>query len=87
MSKHTPGPWFVSGTAEDNVLAVITDGKHGPDALFPIKCEWSESYLIAAAPDLLEALEKVAKALERYDSGHPLIADANAAIAKAKGEV
>ena len=79
MSKHTPGPWkieegcFVS--AEGFVIARII----GCDS----KKNESNARLIAAAPELLEALESM---LENWESGgispYP-IKQARAAISKA----
>lgn len=56
--KHTPGPWFIASRSTDDGLAVIEDGRqHG---LHQIKCEWTEAYLIAAAPDMYEILKTLA---------------------------
>ena len=67
MSKHTPGPWFVedndraisSNAATDIALvnmANIRYGWDGPDFL-TASHRAANARLIAAAPDLLEALE------------------------------
>ena len=54
-AKHTPGPWIVDtdyiiqdgGTSDENTIAIVGDQE-----------EWkANAHLIAAAPDLLEALE------------------------------
>lgn len=60
MSKHTPGPWTVRGhaiehdfpeTDETMVVGYVEDnGPSGPEAA-------ANARLIAAAPDLLAALE------------------------------
>ena len=53
--KHTPGPWIVDtdyiiqdgGTSDENTIAIVGDQE-----------EWkANAHLIAAAPDLLEALK------------------------------
>ena len=103
MSKHTPGPWEVSykfgrsgligpvRTTNDYPVASVTGyyevaGQTEPNAR-----------LIAAAPELLEALEKLLGLYDlathdEYDGTDLLVgllADADfarAAIAKAKGE-
>jgi len=62
MSKHTPGPWTLSGA---NTV-------HGPDCIvafvgtadeevrkFSSKRQNADAYLIAAAPELLAALEEL----------------------------
>lgn len=93
--KHTPGPWFAEpmvgetdaiwiGNA-DGYVAQITreDGLEAGD--------WADARLIAAAPDMLAALEAIAEA-EEFD-GDSFVCDfqtlqgiARAAMAKAKGK-
>ena len=64
MSKHTPGPWGQRGTPifevtstnvvydqDESAIAVLTDRGHAT---------FSNACLIAAAPDMLGKLEKVA---------------------------
>ncbi len=90
MSKHTPGPWFVTGNMTLYVEARIggglvqevaavgpteADSGYGPQ-------QRANADLIAAAPDLLRALECL------LEMGHAKAGDlARAAIAKARGEV
>jgi hypothetical protein len=83
--KHSPGPWFIHPTEEPTAimsgdLYVATchfvpgwDGGHVPNA-----------NLIAAAPELLEALEELFDAcpIEQFSQ----LDKARAAIAKAKGK-
>ena len=99
MSKHTPGPWkAVDGgqfgheviiTTEDRIdshhgeicsMEVEFNGPHGVE-------QRANVHLIAAAPDLLDALESVSELLWVII---PLEGDAHRkarrAIAKAKGE-
>lgn len=80
MNKHTPGPWFVD--AHNNVLA------EGCLVAFPsvaagLEKQEANARLIAAAPELLAALE----CLCSFDK--PLIQEdwdnARDAITKAKG--
>ena len=96
MSKHTPGPWFAVGAQveieDDSVPDICTCD---PQVMRQSHLDWhprtaeANARLIAAAPDLLEALEE---ALEDWDNDEPDFvrlewADkARAAIAKAKGE-
>lgn len=97
MSKHTPGPWrFVRGY--DNSDAVITGEGYGLECVALVKstsCPQSDGCLIAAAPELLEALEVILDEdmediIVAYLGGFVLPDDlrqqARAAIAKAKGE-
>jgi len=91
MSAHTPGPWtyhFGAGlvvTARPNgdiplnsrVVAKVTEASE------------SDIRLIAAAPELLEALELAASQLDELSEEfglHNVITKARAAIAKARGE-
>ena len=102
MSKHTPGPWAVERDAEGRLHVVEGDFLDvaevgylsGPDPE-------ANARLIAAAPELLEALEQLFRIGEFYSSAiehdnygeHGRKMDlaewatlAQAAIAKAKGE-
>jgi len=103
MSKHTPGPWTVE-EHEDGLW--IRNAACGRSAVIPFggtplerSEEIADANLIAAAPDLLEALEKIvvdeerrAKDLRHREAWLPLkfseerIAKAHAAIAKATGD-
>jgi len=87
MSNHTPGPWAVFDFSRDMILdsngdliAVIIDGKSDETKL-------ANARLVAAAPDLLEALEEALKEFlfDCYDD-HPLAEKWRAAITKATGE-
>ena len=121
MSKHTPGPWFLSekdmSLSEDDVMSIGVMTKTGADddestcvtsvsafgvasyeeggvtyygATAPdaasLAVAHANARLIAAAPDLLEALRALVEAVEDndQDSLRELIA-AHAAIAKAEG--
>ena len=101
MTKHTPGPWQVDPRADNHVIAASrpicsvsysntadTEGTRAENA--------ATARLIAAAPDLLEAL-KVATDLIESHTGHSKIInwqhaagrrlpELRAAIAKAKGK-
>ena len=79
MNKHTPGPWFVD--AHTNVLA------EGCLVAFPsvaagLEKQEANARLIAAAPELLGALQK---AVARQGFSNDELRDARAAITKAKG--
>jgi hypothetical protein len=91
QAKHTPGPWFIAYTHEGNTEIAIDDepGMHGerdydlvtvthgdPDELA------ANAALIAAAPDLLAALQKAV----RFGGLFPdLKTEVEAVIAKATG--
>jgi hypothetical protein len=99
MNKHTPGPWyhdFASGMKNGNPQVVEyfvrRDGDNvsiAADIVDPEKCVPSEANarLIAAAPDLLEALENIADIVaDEWGTHRPCVMRAYAAIAKARGE-
>lgn len=88
MSKHTPGPWRIGaqppngeltiGTEQGLMVAVATTGLDMPTE--------ANARLIAAAPDLLEALERIANMDSMsYHSLESAKITARAAIAKATG--
>lgn len=92
MTKHTPGPWHLSGNSawadsckdRGNVFSCeLHTGTHVP----PDQNE-ANARLISAAPELLEALKAMRAAFDPYD---PSIKEAeacdaaDAAIAKAEG--
>lgn len=90
MSKtaHTPGPWRVSfegGTTQ--IRAANNESLMCDETYYPwVPENYADWYLIAAAPDLLKALEAFAS---HYPMGiNPMLDDtavkAHAAIAKAK---
>jgi len=87
-TKHTPGPWKVDD-AEDLPLAVIQDTETG-DGICEIGIKesrkndedeerFANARLIAASPDLLDALK-------RTRAGTITWGEVDAAIAKAQGE-
>jgi hypothetical protein len=66
---HTPGPWRVDLNQYDNEYRVYADGEEKCpviNSLFKAKGEigLANARLIAAAPDLLEALEDAARHFE-----------------------
>jgi hypothetical protein len=88
MSKHTPGPWEVyTPMSSDSTFGI--DGPHGEAVIFFGRDKENGIYsihnarLIAAAPELLEALQQLCAdelhTQEKWDN-------ARAAIAKATGE-
>ncbi len=85
MSKHTPGPWSTYGAAHQHVR---TNGEDSEFRLYKISNP-ADARLIAAAPELLEAL-KIAEdvLMEEYgpDFTHPHADTIRKAIAKAEGK-
>ena len=86
MSEHTPGPWSESpdgstiyGVDGVPVARIAAAGRPG-DA------RSANARLIAAAPDMLEALE-LFQAARTSQELHAALALARPAIAKARGEV
>lgn len=101
MTKHTPGPWEIAFETFDNDGAPETAIQAlGGRAFVAFALEFgpnnpqmreANARLIAAAPDLLEALKKIVKSLaDQDDEGmieHVyLMIKARAAITKATGE-
>ena len=102
MSKHTPGPWFVTGNMTRYVEARIGGGLiQEIAAVGPTSADdgygqqqIANARLIAAAPDLLEALELVQDCLVKCLTGGEVsaklagkaIAQAAEVIEKVRGE-
>lgn len=96
MNVYTPGPWRVNGpqlsgtisvtSAHDGAVAVMIQHEVEGRA-FPTE---ANARLIAAAPDLLAALESVLKHFDPWSmpgsDGERVVIEARAAIAKARGE-
>ena len=94
-AQHTPGPWSID--PEGSIAVTIEGGNGEPICDVYGANKEADAYLIAAAPDLLEALEECRKLLEflpleyvhkgRFDplthSPDGALAKAIAAIAKA----
>ncbi len=97
MSKHTSGPWFVTGNMTRYVEARIGGGliqevaACGPtdaDGGYGQQQE-ANARLISSAPDLLEALEGMVRKAQKqnWNDNYPAeLSAAYAAIAKARGE-
>jgi hypothetical protein len=90
--KHTPGPWIVVEGEDDNGNACfIVDCQDGLNFDFAIATlhgsdDQANAKLIAAAPDLLEALADLCYCVgAAYGESH-VYKEARAAIAKATGE-
>lgn len=100
MSKHTPGPWFLTGRMTRYVEARIPSGLiQEVAACGPTEADGgygetqiANAKLIAAAPDLLEALEDLKREIilsdvdMEYIESHfrPWLNKAESAVAKAR---
>lgn len=95
-AKHTPGPWIADGSKWRGQITVRRAG----DIPSPIADMWlngddpaANARLIAAAPDMMEALHKVERALvdgalvplPGYSDEIVCLAVVRTAIAKAEG--
>lgn len=101
MKTHTSGPWIVDQYNEDRATAYVTTVERGVDvpekgyaiaAVSAIGIDDPNARLIAAAPELLDALEFAIRILDR-DGIRPLCGNAftqtdiehlQAAVAKAR---
>lgn len=87
--KFTPGPWVADGS--ESTTATWVNGGDGKRVctMRPSVKDWGNARLIAAAPELLEALKDALKDLEAlspWDSAPVCARKARAAITKATGE-
>lgn len=85
--KHTPGPWRASTASMDGFRPIMAPGGAIVSLVSNLAGNPSDARLIAAAPDLLEALTLLVAGIENSvsDTYIPLV-KARAAIAKATGE-
>ena len=88
---HTPGPWAVEGPSSPKVESAVINGASGMVAYCHGRCyqeATANARLIAAAPDLLEACERVREQLA--EQGFVSVLEGqrrlDAAIRKARGE-
>jgi len=93
MSKHTPGPWKVEHRGYKYIVSKSRDGYITRDvcrmdgSTMAAFAQEANARLIAAAPELLEALKDALQLLEVYggDFEEATRNQARAAIAKAEG--
>ena len=97
MGKHTPGPWVVKRasepeestefyfTSDKGVIGYWKGGRHRHTDDQWLLTE-ADANLIAAAPELLEALKSIVQWVEQGDYEESFLSDARAAIARARGE-
>ncbi len=65
--KHTPGPWKAQFNGWKNIL-VVKDSKWVAEINFMEDTSEPNALLIAAAPELLEALEGLTEELEKIEA-------------------
>ncbi|TWC18150.1 hypothetical protein FBY06_11575 [Pseudomonas sp. SJZ085] len=92
MSKHTPGPWRIGNHSSEVIAEMPADPpfrgmtencvKHYGGYLIAESCAAEDAKLIAAAPEMLEALTKCL-ALKGTLELHGLLEQVEKAIAKA----
>ena len=96
MNKHIPAPWLAqhSGTGDATVIACPPDWKNKDGTQFkPVivsRTDWDTARLIAAAPELLEALQVAKDCLwltgDRFNDHREGVSRViDAALAKVKG--
>lgn len=88
-SAHTPGPWVQNSANAEEIIApddvqVIARIPGAKTGLYN-RAAPANARLIAAAPDLLEALRAAEDWLDGWVSAEPQLAMIRAAIAKAEG--
>ena len=94
MSKHTPGPWaFYDDTALTGCIEIVALGKTVARIYRSVpEKDLPNARLIAAAPDLLEALRDAVTMIDSLNSAYgseqvdSVASNGRAVIAKALGE-
>jgi len=92
IRKHTPGPWFIAAWAASDSAEITASSRAGMIGIaivergaddaptYPVDFEQiANARLIAAAPDLLEALKSAAEWFQGYADGHAAKGDADKA--------
>ena len=91
MSAHTPGPWQLSAQSVAPEWLLVIKGEVIIANVNEDLRQEANARLMAAAPDLLAALEAVLADVQDIDNDHALTPQVGrqvrAAILKAKGEL
>lgn len=70
-AQHTPGPWLVRATPESsNQDFIVSDGKYAVASIDYCDESDANACLIAAAPELLKALDAAIYALRSFQHGN-----------------
>jgi hypothetical protein len=87
MTEHTPGKWKAKPLTYTVGYVILHETDHGDRRVDDKKGEFSraDAHLIAAAPDLLEALYYFMNSVDDGDDPTEAYARAERAIAKTKG--
>ena len=87
MTKHTPGPWLIEPDAEgeEGFFSIWCDFNGSGAELAGRIGEEANARLIAAAPDMLAALDEISRKYSNGASADTLAWIARAATAKAEG--
>jgi len=87
MSNHTPGPWKLVETESTDFTAIENlDGNEVLGTSEWLRANPVDLQLMAAAPDLLYALEEILLNETKLYNDMATVIEAKAAVAKAKGE-
>ena len=92
MNAHTPAPWYAlaEGVTDAAIGCRAIIDSDGYTVCNPSPMGEANARLIAAAPDLLNALDGLLDYLRDYDADYPeaapIFGKARSAIAKATGE-
>ncbi len=100
VTPHTPGPWHAACSLDDHHIwankgdiAFLPTAEQGYEGAASLKTVEANGKLMAAAPELLDALESFVVlykqgqlVIEGDDGNDPVVAAALAAIAKATGD-
>lgn len=81
----SPGPWKF-GYTDDMQAPIIVDAYDGVVCVMHEGVTTKDGKLMAAAPDLLEALQACLEKGKRWHPCDPIVLQANTAIAKATGK-
>jgi hypothetical protein len=85
MSKHTPGPWKAIKSADHGYAITKAELNIERELAFVMLNE-ANAHLIAAAPEMYEALKAIMDCIPSIAQNNlPIWQRANAALAKAEG--
>lgn len=86
-AQHTPGPWEVLQVCDDVYIECANLDEKSVKTICALnkKSDYANAALIAAAPDLLAALERCYKVFKMDDVDTSISMQVGMAISKAKG--
>jgi hypothetical protein len=82
MTQHTPGPWELRHSPRHGYFFIDYPQQEGSATLTKLDCEEADARLIAAAPELLKALQGIMVGVAGCQK-NPEYEVARAAMAKA----